>query len=138
MAWTPAGPFEVWLPHVSGPLKHQAAVGIRRADDRRQVITCSLAEWTAFLAEAKAGRLDVQGPAADSQPVANGETRLPGELVTPGEASAMLRVGVKALSVWADAGKLTVLRLPNGHRRYYRAEVEAIRDGLNRKDHPRA
>ncbi len=43
-----------------------------------------------------------------------------------GDAAAALGVSLNTLSRWGDAGKLTVYRSPGGHRRYRRADVEAL------------
>lgn len=47
-------------------------------------------------------------------------------LLTPGEVAAKFRVDPKTVTRWANAGKLTALRTLGGHRRYRRAEVEAL------------
>jgi excisionase family DNA binding protein len=51
------------------------------------------------------------------------------ELLTPAEVAAMWRVDTKTVNRWAKAGKLTSIRTPGGHRRYRRAEVEALLRG---------
>ena len=43
-----------------------------------------------------------------------------------GDAAAELGVSLNTLRRWSDAGKLTVYRSPGGHRRYRRADVEAL------------
>ena len=43
-----------------------------------------------------------------------------------GEAAAELGVSLNTLRRWSDAGKLTCYRSPGGHRRYRRADVEAL------------
>lgn len=50
-------------------------------------------------------------------------------LLTPGEVAAKFRVDPKTVTRWANAGKLTALRTLGGHRRYRRAEVEALLAG---------
>jgi excisionase family DNA binding protein len=48
------------------------------------------------------------------------------ELMTPGEVAALFHVGVETVAVWGDEGLLTVVRTPGRHRRYYKAEVDAM------------
>ena len=43
-----------------------------------------------------------------------------------GDAAAELGVSLNTLRRWSDAGKLTCYRSPGGHRRYRRADVEAL------------
>ena len=43
-----------------------------------------------------------------------------------GEAAAELGVSLNTLRRWSDAGKLTCYRSPGGHRRYRRADLEAL------------
>lgn len=43
-----------------------------------------------------------------------------------GDAAAELGVSLTTLRRWSDAGKLTCYRSPGGHRRYRRADVEAL------------
>jgi diguanylate cyclase (GGDEF)-like protein/excisionase family DNA binding protein len=43
-----------------------------------------------------------------------------------GEAAAELGVSLNTLRRWSDSGKLTCYRSPGGHRRYRRADVEAL------------
>lgn len=51
------------------------------------------------------------------------------ELMTPAEVAQMFRVDVKTVTRWAQAGQLSSIRTPGGHRRFPRNEVEALRDG---------
>lgn len=51
------------------------------------------------------------------------------ELLTPREVADMFRVDPKTVTRWAKAGKLTSLRTLGGHRRYRKAEVDAILAG---------
>jgi excisionase family DNA binding protein len=53
----------------------------------------------------------------------------PAELLTPAEVGRMLRVDPKTVSRWAQAGKIRATRTPGGHRRIYRADVDAILAG---------
>jgi excisionase family DNA binding protein len=50
-------------------------------------------------------------------------------LLTPAEVAARLRVDPKSVTRWAKAGKLSAVRTPGGHRRYYEAEVLALLNG---------
>lgn len=53
------------------------------------------------------------------------------ELLTPAEVAKVFRVDPKTVTRWSREGKLTSIRTPGGHRRYRRAEVEAL---LNKED----
>lgn len=48
-------------------------------------------------------------------------------LLTPAEASRYLGVSARTLQRYEAAGRLKVDRLPTGHRRYRRAELDALR-----------
>lgn len=51
-------------------------------------------------------------------------------LLTPRDAAAILAVGTRTLTKWADAGKLRCVRVgTNGHRRYPSDAVRAISEG---------
>jgi excisionase family DNA binding protein len=50
-------------------------------------------------------------------------------LYLPAEVAALLRVDPVTVRRWGDAGKLTAIRLPGGHRRYLADEVDAIVNG---------
>jgi excisionase family DNA binding protein len=50
-------------------------------------------------------------------------------LLTPGEVAAMLRVDPKTVTRWAQAGKLSCMRTPGGHRRYSETEVRSFLNG---------
>jgi excisionase family DNA binding protein len=52
------------------------------------------------------------------------------ELLTPGGVAALLYVDRKTVTRWAEAGKLSSIRTPGGHRRYLKSEVMAIMSGL--------
>jgi excisionase family DNA binding protein len=47
-------------------------------------------------------------------------------LLTPAEVAKMFAVHQRTITIWADAGKLAVVRTPGGHRRYYADEVRAL------------
>lgn len=49
-----------------------------------------------------------------------------GGLLRPGEVAAEYHVDPATARRWADTGKLTEIRTPGGHRRYRRAEIEAL------------
>jgi excisionase family DNA binding protein len=51
-------------------------------------------------------------------------------LLKPAQVAALFDVDPKTVSTWGDAGKLTVIRTLGGHRRFRRAEVLALRNGL--------
>jgi len=42
------------------------------------------------------------------------------------EVEALLGISRSTLDRWAKNGKLTFFRLPSGHRRFFRFEIEAI------------
>jgi excisionase family DNA binding protein len=48
------------------------------------------------------------------------------DYLSPSEAAAMCRVDTRTLIRWVEKGKLTAVRTPGGHRRYPRAEIEAV------------
>jgi excisionase family DNA binding protein len=47
-------------------------------------------------------------------------------LLTPAEVRALFRVDPKTVVRWANAGKLTAVRTPGGHRRYREREVREL------------
>jgi len=51
-------------------------------------------------------------------------------LLTPAEVAEMFRVDPKTVTRWARAGKLTSIRTPGNHRRFYEAEVRALLAGV--------
>lgn len=51
-------------------------------------------------------------------------------LLKPAQVAALFDVDPKTVSSWGDAGKLTVIRTLGGHRRFRRAEVLALRNGI--------
>ena len=51
------------------------------------------------------------------------------ELLTPSEVARMFRVDPKTVTRWAQAGKISSVRTPGGHRRYREAEVRALLNG---------
>ena len=51
------------------------------------------------------------------------------DLLTPSEVAEAFRVDPKTVARWAQAGKLASVRTIGGHRRYRRADVEALLRG---------
>lgn len=49
------------------------------------------------------------------------------DLMKPKEVAALLNVAPQTVVSWANTGKILSIRTPTGHRRYYRAEIEALR-----------
>lgn len=47
-------------------------------------------------------------------------------LLTPSEVGERFRVDPRTVARWAKQGKLTTIRTLGGHRRYSRAEIEAL------------
>ena len=50
-------------------------------------------------------------------------------LLTPAEVATIFRVDPKTVTRWAQAGKLTAIRTPGGHRRFRESEVRALLAG---------
>lgn len=48
------------------------------------------------------------------------------DLMTPAEVAAAFHVDPKTVTRWAVAGRLRSVRTPGGHRRYFKAEVQAL------------
>lgn len=48
------------------------------------------------------------------------------DLMTPGQVAARFGVDPHTVTRWANAGRLPAVRTPGGHRRYRRADVEAL------------
>jgi len=55
-------------------------------------------------------------------------------LLLPREAARMLRICTRTLANWERRGLLVPVRLPTGHRRYRREEVETLLRGSSRKE----
>jgi excisionase family DNA binding protein len=51
-------------------------------------------------------------------------------LLTPQQVAQMFRVDPKTVTRWANAGQLTAIRTPGGHRRYREAEIRALLAGV--------
>ena len=50
-------------------------------------------------------------------------------LMTVSEVAALFRVDPKTIGRWVKKGKLTELRTPGGHRRFFENEVNAMLRG---------
>jgi excisionase family DNA binding protein len=50
-------------------------------------------------------------------------------LLHPSEVAAMFRVDATTVTRWAADGRLSSVRTPGGHRRYYEDEVRAFLAG---------
>lgn len=48
------------------------------------------------------------------------------DLLTPAEVAAMFRVDPKTVTRWAQAGRISSIRTPGGHRRYRESEIRAL------------
>jgi excisionase family DNA binding protein len=51
------------------------------------------------------------------------------DLLTPAEVAAMFRVDPKTVTRWAQAGRVSSLRTPGGHRRYRESEIRRLLAG---------
>ncbi len=49
-----------------------------------------------------------------------------GPMLTPRQVAALFQVDPKTVTRWCRAGKMTAVRLPGGHYRITRAEVERV------------
>ena len=54
------------------------------------------------------------------------ETNEHDQLLTPSEVAQLFRVNPKTVTRWARAGKISAIRTLGGHRRFRRAEIEAV------------
>lgn len=50
-------------------------------------------------------------------------------LLTPGEVADKFRVTPKTVRRWAASGRLTSVRTPGGHRRFWESDVRAVLAG---------
>ena len=46
--------------------------------------------------------------------------------MSAGEVAALFGVDTSTVANWAETGKLRSFRTPGGHRRFHRADVEAL------------
>jgi excisionase family DNA binding protein len=53
-------------------------------------------------------------------------TSTPRVLLTPGEVARLFRVDPKTVTRWAKQGKLTSIRTLGGHRRFDKAQIDAL------------
>lgn len=51
---------------------------------------------------------------------------IPAEPMSVGDAAALIGVHVDTLKRWEKSGRISSFRTPSGHRRYARADVEAL------------
>lgn len=59
------------------------------------------------------------------------------DLLTPREAAEILGVRVATVGLWARIGALKpAVRTPGGHRRYSRADVQAVKEAADRTTTP--
>ena len=58
------------------------------------------------------------------------------ELLTPGEVAREFHVDPKTVSRWGKSGryKFLSIRTPGGHRRFFRLQIDAIRQGRKLTD----
>ncbi|MGE3840991.1 MAG: helix-turn-helix domain-containing protein [Vicinamibacterales bacterium] len=59
------------------------------------------------------------------------------DLITSAEAARILGVGATAIKRWSNAGSLTCIKTPGGHRRFSRAEIERLREPASQTSVPR-
>jgi excisionase family DNA binding protein len=48
------------------------------------------------------------------------------DLLTPAEVGRLFRVSPKTVTRWARTGRISALKTMGGHRRFRRAEIEAV------------
>lgn len=53
------------------------------------------------------------------------------EWLTTAEVASLLGVSVWTVTRWAKSGKLPAMKLPSGHRRFDRAEIEKLLVGTS-------
>lgn len=51
------------------------------------------------------------------------------DLLTPGQVAAIFAVDPKTVTRWAREGRLKFQTTPGGHRRYWRSEIERLKEG---------
>lgn len=54
------------------------------------------------------------------------EREAPNEWLSPKDAAELLGVSPATLNRYASAGRIACLELPSGHRRYRRADLDAL------------
>lgn len=58
----------------------------------------------------------------------SGATQVPNRLLHPKEAAALLGIDRRTLTRAAQRGRIKAVRTPGGHRRYYEADVAALKE----------
>jgi len=51
------------------------------------------------------------------------------DLLTSGQAAALVSVSIDTIRRWEKAGRIAALRTPTGHRRFRRGDVEQLLSG---------
>lgn len=51
------------------------------------------------------------------------------KLLKPGEVAALFRVDAKTVTRWAAGGRMSSIRTPGGHRRFWESEIRALLAG---------
>jgi excisionase family DNA binding protein len=74
-----------------------------------------------------------QTPAAK---VSDTTERTTERLLTPGEVASLFRVDPKTVSRWATAGRLSSIRTPGGHHRFFETDVQALLFGGSAEEVP--
>ena len=54
------------------------------------------------------------------------------DLLPIGDVAREFSVSVRTIRRWEAAGKLSAIRLPGGHRRFHRADIDALLDPEHR------
>jgi excisionase family DNA binding protein len=47
-------------------------------------------------------------------------------LLTPGEVARLFRVDPKTVTRWAQAGRISSIRTPGGHRRFWESDIRRL------------
>lgn len=53
-------------------------------------------------------------------------------LLTPGEVALAFKIHPKSVTRWAKQGRLSSIRTPGGHRRYFEDEVRGLLNEVQR------
>lgn len=48
------------------------------------------------------------------------------EWLSPADAAKILKISTKTLKAWEARGIVSARRIPNGHRRFWRADIERL------------
>ncbi|MCG7596302.1 helix-turn-helix domain-containing protein [Mycobacterium sp. PSTR-4-N] len=54
---------------------------------------------------------------------------IPDELLPPAQSAQLIGVSVDTLKRWEKSGRITAVRTPTGHRRFWRSDVLALLTG---------